>query len=274
MPLVEVARAPASGDKAVSTLASWAIALGKTPVVVRDSPGFVVNRILMPYLNEAVLLIGEGVNVEEIDAVMKRFGMPMGPLELLDQIGLDVAAHVAASMQPALAGRFPSLGAFEQLREKGWLGQKSGKGFYLHRGKKLIVNALAQNLLQSTHDDAEPRLDPALPPATRRREARERMVLLMVNEAALALSEELAADASRIDLAMVLGTGWAPHRGGPLHYADTRGLADMAAALTDLAARYGKRFEPCAELRTRAETDRTFLGGAGMRTAQESRPTG
>src|SRR5262249_22797864 len=144
-------------------------------------------------------------------------------------------------------------------REKGWLGQKSGKGFYQYRGKKRSVNALAQNLLQSTHDPSLPRLDAALPPATRQREARERMVLLMVNEAALVLAEGLAADAAHIDLAMVLGTGWAPHRGGPLHYADTRGVGDVVAALTDLAARYGKRFEPCAELRARADAGRTFI---------------
>lgn len=261
MPLVEVARTLASDDRALATLTAWAVALGKTPVLVRDSPGFVVNRILMPYLNEAVLLVGEGVNIDELDKVMKRFGMPMGPLELLDQIGLDVAAHVAASMQPALAGRFPSLGAFEYLCEKGWLGQKSGKGFYLHQKKKLKVNVLAQNLLRSLHDDALPRLDPALPPVTRLREARERMVLLMVNEAALSLAEGQAADAGRIDLAMVLGTGWAPHRGGPLHYADTRGLNEVATTLTELTTRYGKRFEPCTELRTRAEAGRLFISG-------------
>jgi 3-hydroxyacyl-CoA dehydrogenase / enoyl-CoA hydratase / 3-hydroxybutyryl-CoA epimerase len=260
MPLVEVARAPASSDMALSTLAAWSIALGKTPVVVRDSPGFVVNRILMPYLVEAVLLIGEGMKVDEIDGTMKRFGMPMGPLELLDQIGLDVAAHVAASMQPAMAGRFPSLEAFERLRANEWLGQKSGKGFYLYRGKKLKVNALAQNLLRSVHDPSLPRLDPALPPATRLREARERVVLLMVNEAALALAEGLAADAAHIDLAMVFGTGWAPHRGGPLHYADTRGIADVVRSLSELAARYGKRFEPCADLRTRVESSKMFVG--------------
>ena len=252
MPLVEVARAPASSDSALSSLTAWSIALGKTPVLVRDSPGFVVNRILMPYLNEAMLLLGEGVPVEEIDRTMKRFGMPMGPLELLDQIGLDVAGHVAASMQPVLAGRFPALGAFERMREHGWLGQKSGKGFYLYHGKKLKVNTLAQNLLHSVHDVSLPRLDPALPPATRLREARERMVLLMVNEAALALTEGLAADASRIDLAMVLGTGWAPHRGGPLRYADTRGVAEVVRSLQELEGRYGRRLEPCEEMRSRA----------------------
>src|SRR5262249_2020405 len=136
---------------------------------------------------------------------------------------------------------------------------KSGKGFYQHRGKKPRVNALAQNLLRSLHDASRPHLDPALPPATRRHEARERMVLLMVNEAALALGEGLAADAGRIDLAMVLGTGWAPHRGGPLHYADTRGPAEVVAAPAELAGRYGPRFAPCAGLRTRADTGRLSI---------------
>jgi 3-hydroxyacyl-CoA dehydrogenase/enoyl-CoA hydratase/3-hydroxybutyryl-CoA epimerase len=248
MPLVEVVRAEGSGDRALSTLAGWAITLGKTPVVVRDGPGFVVNRILMPYLNEAVLLVGEGVAIDEIDAVMKRFGMPMGPLELLDQIGLDVAADVAKTTAGTAVAQ-PALGAFAQLRDKGWLGEKTGKGFYIHRGKRLTVNTLAQNLLRSFHDGSQPRLDPALPPATRQREARERMVLLMVNEAARALAEGMAADADHIDLAMVLGTGWAPHRGGPLHYADARGRADVVAALNQLAARYGPRFEPCRALR-------------------------
>jgi 3-hydroxyacyl-CoA dehydrogenase/enoyl-CoA hydratase/3-hydroxybutyryl-CoA epimerase len=241
---VEVARAPATSDNALSTLAAWATALGKTPVVVRDSPGFVVNRILMPYLNEAVLLVGEGVDIVEIDGTMRRFGMPLGPLELLDQIGLDVAAHVAASLGPALAGRFPSLGAFERMREHGWLGQKSGKGFYRYGGKRPKVNVLAQNLLRSLHDDTQPHLDTALPPTTRLHEARERMVLLMVNEAALVQKEGLAADADQIDLAMVLGTGWAPHRGGPLRYANARGRAEVTVALTDLAKRYGERFVP------------------------------
>ncbi len=116
MPLVEVARASASSELSLATLTQWAINLGKTPVLVRDSPGFVVNRILMPYLNEAVVLVSEGLDIEQVDRVMKRFGMPMGPLELLDQIGLDVAAHVAQSMQPVLAGRFEPNAAFEKMR--------------------------------------------------------------------------------------------------------------------------------------------------------------
>ncbi len=255
MPLVEVVRAPASSDAALATLAQWAIQLGKTPVVVRDSPGFVVNRILMPYLNEAVILVSEGLTIEQVDRVMKRFGMPMGPLELLDQIGLDVAAHVAQSMQPVLAGRFEPNAAFEKMRAAGLLGQKSGRGFYLHGGKKPKVNTQVQELLRGESSSA---VAQALPAAVRGTEGRERMVLLMVNEAALGLSENLTSSAAAMDLAMVLGTGWAPHRGGPLRYADDRGLADIAQALTALATRYGRRFEPCAELKRRAEANEPF----------------
>jgi 3-hydroxyacyl-CoA dehydrogenase/enoyl-CoA hydratase/3-hydroxybutyryl-CoA epimerase len=255
LPLVEVARAPASGEQPLVTLTKWAIDLGKMPVVVRDSPGFVVNRILMPYLNEAVILVSEGLKIEQVDRAMKRFGMPMGPLELLDQIGLDVAAHVAQSMQPVLAGRFEPNTAFEKMRAGGLLGQKNGRGFYLHGGKKPKVNAQVQELLRGLHPAGAA---PMLPAAVRVGEGRERMVLLMVNEAALGLSESLATSAATIDLAMVLGTGWAPHRGGPLRYADDRGLADVVQALTSLAARHGRRFEPCAELKRRAGANEPF----------------
>src|SRR5262249_29505086 len=196
--------------------------------------------------------------IDQVDHVMRRFGMPMGPLELLDQIGLDVAAHVASSLGPTAADRFPPNTAFEQMRERGWLGVKSGRGFYNHRGKRQRVNLLAQNLPLSESDSATAALAKALAPAARLVQARERMVLLMVNEAVLALGEGVAANAEAIDLAMIMGTGGAPHRGGPLHYADDRGLADVMKALSDLAARHGKRFELCAELRRRAEAGEPF----------------
>ncbi len=258
MPLVEVARTPRSSESTLAVLAQWALDLGKTLVIVRDSPGFVVNRILMPYLNEAVLLVAEGLRIDHLDATMRRFGMPMGPLELLDQIGLDIAAHVADSMRPVLEGRFAPNPAFERLRAKGWLGQKSGRGFYIYQGKRPKINRLAQNLLQSEADEKGASLTRALSPAARLSEARERMVLLMVNEAARGLSEGLAANADVIDLAMVFGTGWAPHRGGPLHYADNRGLKDVLQALGILASRRGARFEPCAELTRRALATEAF----------------
>src|SRR5207302_2831278 len=116
---------------------------------VKNSPGFVVNRILMPYLNEAVLLVGEGLTIPQVDAVMTRFGMPMGPLELLDQVGLDVAAHIATAMQPAFGNRFSPNPGFELMPQKGWLGQKNGIGFYRYRGRKKRFNEWAEKSLRA-----------------------------------------------------------------------------------------------------------------------------
>jgi 3-hydroxyacyl-CoA dehydrogenase/enoyl-CoA hydratase/3-hydroxybutyryl-CoA epimerase len=256
MPLVEVVRTPATSAEVIDRLVRFAIDLGKTPVRVGDRPGFVVNRILMPYLNEALLLIGEGMKIREADRLMKRFGMPMGPLELLDQIGLDVAAHVGQLVRQQLGGRYEPHPGFEAMRQQGWLGQKTGIGFYVHKGRSLKVHKPAQELLRSL--ESGPALGMTLPPAARLADARERLVLLMVNEAALGLSEGLADDAATIDLAMVFGTGWAPHRGGPLRYADDRGLADVVRALEGLTGRLGPRFEACAELKRRAETEQAF----------------
>lgn len=258
MPLVEVAHAPATTREAVATLTQWAIKLGKTPVVVKDSPGFVVNRILIPYLNEAVLLVAEGMAPERVDEAMRRFGMMAGgPLEVIDVVGLDVAAHIARTVQPAFADRFPPNPVFEALARRGWLGQKSGRGFYAYAGKKKRVNAEALPVVREAQANRGSLLS-SLPPPTQQREATERMVLLMVNEAAAAVGEGLVAHPDLIDRAMVFGTGWAPHRGGPLRYADDRGPADVVRALNDLARRLGPRFAPCAELTRRAESGQRF----------------
>ncbi len=264
MQLVEIVRTPATNEGTIAVLVQWAIALGKTPIVVRDSPGFVVNRVLTPYLNEAAVLVAEGMGIKEIDRVMKRFGMMMGPLEVLDQVGLDVAAHVAESMAPLMAGRLEANAVLAKMRERNWLGQKTGRGFYIHRGRARTVNRLAENLLRAEAVPETASLSQALPPEAREAEACERLVLLTVNEAAMALGEGLAESAETIDLAMVLGTGWAPHRGGPLRYADERGQAAVVEALNGLAARHGRRFEPCQELRKRAEAGARFTRpGAG-----------
>jgi 3-hydroxyacyl-CoA dehydrogenase/enoyl-CoA hydratase/3-hydroxybutyryl-CoA epimerase len=243
LPLVEVVRGPATNDASAEKARSWAAALGKTPVIVKDSPGFVVNRVLMPYLDEAVRLVREGVEIEDVDRAMRRFGMPMGPLELLDQIGIDVAAHVARSLPKEHTTRFPPSPAFERMVEKGWLGVKKDIGFYKYNKKKLgniellpLIRDVPESLLAS------------LPVDVQIRECRERMVLLMLNEASACLAEGLA-DADTIDLAMVMGTGWAPHRGGPLHYLRERGEGEVAKTLRSLAERLGPRFEPCGALK-------------------------
>jgi 3-hydroxyacyl-CoA dehydrogenase/enoyl-CoA hydratase/3-hydroxybutyryl-CoA epimerase len=263
MPLAEVVRAPATDEATVGSLTQWAIDVGKTPVVVKDSPGFVVNRILMPYLNEAVVLLAERMNAADlgagatagIDRVMRRFGMPMGPLEVLDQVGIDVAAHVERSLRPAFADRFTPNPAFGRMLERGWFGQKSGAGFYLYKGKSKKPNPQIRQVFsedmvsrqQGDHSDGD---------------VRDRLVLLMVNEAAACLAEGIAANPDTIDLAMVFGTGWAPHRGGPLHYADTVGLATVVKRLDELARSHGPRFEPCAELRRRTEGGEPFYPAA------------
>jgi 3-hydroxyacyl-CoA dehydrogenase/enoyl-CoA hydratase/3-hydroxybutyryl-CoA epimerase len=253
MPLIEIARTPRTNEVTVAVLSRLAVALGKTPIIVQDSPGFVVNRILMPYLNEAATLVGEGLTVKEVDDVMTRFGMVMGPLAVLDQVGLDVAAHVAQAMQPVVGDRFPANPGFELMQQRGWLGQKSGVGFYDHRGKRVRGNDLAQNALVAVHADPSAALSKSLPFPVRLQQARERMVLLMVNEAALCLSEGLAEKDANIDLAMVLGAGWAPHRGGPLQYARDRGVSEIIKALSALAGRLGPRFTPSAALNSLAE---------------------
>jgi 3-hydroxyacyl-CoA dehydrogenase/enoyl-CoA hydratase/3-hydroxybutyryl-CoA epimerase len=272
MELVEVARTPTTDPRAVELLTAWSIRLGKTPVPVQDSPGFLVNRILMPYLSEAVLLVTEGMKIQRIDHVMHRFGMggpsPMGPLELLDQVGLDVAAHIARELRPVFGTRFAVLSqdgkadAFEELVQRGWLGQKNGIGFYRYRGKRRRANKFAANLLREGRQG--PALLASLPAAVQQAQARERLVLGMVNEAAACLEEGLAEDAAAIDLAMVLGTGWAPHRGGPLRYAQDRGFAEVVRKLTELARTHGPRFEPCAELRRLAERSEVSNAASGL----------
>jgi 3-hydroxyacyl-CoA dehydrogenase/enoyl-CoA hydratase/3-hydroxybutyryl-CoA epimerase len=247
MPLVEVVRGPATDDATVAALMQFASALGKLPVTVKDSPGFLVNRILTPYLIEAVVLLDEMQSVDKIDQLMRRFGMPMGPLELLDQIGLDVAAHVQESLKPVFQGRLAQPPDFARFRAEGWLGQKSGVGFYRYTGKARKPNTALRFSQQSQA------------PAMSLEQYRDRMVLLTVNEAAACLGEGIAADAETIDLAMVFGTGWAPHRGGPLQYADDRGVPEIVRALEALQQTLRHpRFEPCAELRRRAASGTPF----------------
>jgi 3-hydroxyacyl-CoA dehydrogenase/enoyl-CoA hydratase/3-hydroxybutyryl-CoA epimerase len=210
-----------------------------------------------------VRLVGEGLKIKEIDRLMRRFGMPMGPLELLDQIGLDVAAHVARLVCQQLGQPLGQAAVFEKMREQGWLGEKVEIGFYVHRKRKAKVHRAAQELVRQV--SPEPSLSAKLPAAVRLAEARERMVLLMVNEAAVAVAKGLA-DAATTDLAMVFGTGWAPHRGGPLRYADDRGLADIVRTLEQFATRLGPRFTPCAELKRRLSSGERFRS-AGERGA-------
>ena len=252
MPLVEVVRGSRSDDASLATALAVATRIGKTPVLVSDAPGFLVNRILVPYLAEALLLGGEGVPITAIDDAARRWGMPMGPFELLDEIGLDIAHHVLKS----LGGTTPPakvVAAFDRAMEQKWLGKKAGRGFYVHdTGRKRraagdssplsvneeLVSVLATN---TTALDADA--------------IQWRLVLPMVNEAARALEEGVTGSADAIDLAMVLGTGFAPFRGGMIHFTNSIGAAEVVRRLEEHATKHGSRFAPAKLLREAASSN-------------------
>lgn len=225
MPLVEVVQGPASGPEALRAASAFARKLDKLPLPCRSAPGFVVNRVLMPYLQEAMRAAEDGLPFALIDAAAVRFGMPMGPIELADVVGLDVAEHVGAIVARAL-GRPPVEPRMLRERlDRGKLGRKSGEGFYPWRdGKPVKQPAKAE------------------PPA----DLTDRLMLILVNECVACLREGIAAEADFIDAALIFGSGFAPFRGGPLCYARARGVAAVTGRLRELAERYGARFQPDA----------------------------
>lgn len=251
MPLVEIIPTRKTDAAVVATAVSLVKRLGKTPVLVEDQPGFLVNRILLPYLSEAALLLEEGASIQEIDLAMRDFGMPMGPLELLDEIGIDVAAKVAHSLLGRLGKAYHSPAILDLLQSAGHLGRKSGLGFYRHprgRGRKEPeeegIRPYLQEALRS--DPMVPRRDISA------REVRERLVFLMVNEAMSSLREGVVSSADDIDLALILGAGFPAFRGGLLQYAESQGAAVLVAQLEKLSERYGPRFAPDGLLRDRS----------------------
>lgn len=204
MQLVEVVRTPATSEETLASAIAFVRSIGKLPVVVKDSPGFLVNRILMPYLVEAALVFERGGDPEEIDKAMLDFGMPMGPLRLLDEVGLDVAAHVAKTLAEAYPDRMQVPELLATLLAGGHAGRKAGTGFYEYDGHRTTPNPVAM-ALRTGNEPAPPDLQ-------------SRLALCMSREARLCLEEHVAETADDIDLAMVLGTGYAPFRGGPLQY--------------------------------------------------------
>jgi 3-hydroxyacyl-CoA dehydrogenase/enoyl-CoA hydratase/3-hydroxybutyryl-CoA epimerase len=253
MPLVEIVRAPRTDDASLATAVALASRLGKTPVLVNDATGFLVNRLLIPHLAEALVMATEGVSIPVIDEAMKRWGMPMGPFELLDEIGLDVAVHVLKSLSHVQSHPVALPPAIEQAVAQRWLGKKSGKGFYIHSGKrgrsaKITPNEELMRLLAPLASAAAPSQE----------EIQWRLVLPMVNEAARTLSEGITDSADDIDLATVLGLGFAPFRGGLAKFADDAGLDKVLAGLEELTVRHGPRFAPAELLRELADTHRKF----------------
>jgi 3-hydroxyacyl-CoA dehydrogenase/enoyl-CoA hydratase/3-hydroxybutyryl-CoA epimerase len=224
LPLIEVIHSPGTEAAALQTATAFTRKLDKLPVPCRSAPGFIVNRVLMPYLHEAMYAAQQGVPITAIDDAAVAFGMPMGPIELADVVGLDVAANVGQIIAADLGRPAPSLSRLRELITLGKLGRKSGAGFYLWKDGKAVKPPA-----------------PAEPPP---RDLIDRLILVLVNECAACLRERIAEDADLIDAAVIFGTGFAPFRGGPLAYARARGVAAVVERLEELAARYGARFQP------------------------------
>jgi 3-hydroxyacyl-CoA dehydrogenase/enoyl-CoA hydratase/3-hydroxybutyryl-CoA epimerase len=251
MQLVEVIAAPQTAPEALARAVRFVQRLGRLPVVVKDSPGFLVNRILMPYLIEAGDLFEHGASLENLDEAMLDFGMPMGPMRLLDEVGVDVARHVAQTLAASFSDRMLVPAVLDKMVEAGLLGRKCGRGFYLYGksgkpGPNPAVAILQGGIRQQTAA------------AITRVELQERMVFLMVNEAAHCLEEQIVGAPEDVDFAMVMGTGFAPFRGGPLRYADSLGVEKIVGAMEILADGGATQFKPCGLLRRMAATGAKF----------------
>jgi 3-hydroxyacyl-CoA dehydrogenase/enoyl-CoA hydratase/3-hydroxybutyryl-CoA epimerase len=222
LPLVEVVRAVTSSEDALNAGLSFSRQIGKLPLPCRSQPGFLVNRVLAPYMAEAMDLLHEDVPMALIDQMAVEFGMPVGPIELIDSVGVDVALHVARILSPVVGRSVaPEL---EELVAEGRLGQKTGHGFYRYRDNKPLR--------------AREPAGPARP------DIQERLIMALLNEAAACLADNIVDDPELLDAGVIFGTGFAPFRGGPLHYAQKVGIPEVVATLERLAETHGPRFTP------------------------------
>jgi len=237
MPLVEVIRGKDTSDETIATTFQLAKKLGKTPIVVGDGPGFLVNRLLMPYMVEAVSLLEEGHSLESIDKTMENFGMPMGPFELFDEVGIDVANKVSHILAATMGDRMAESDLIENMVKDGRLGKKNSKGFYRYAGKKKINDPSVSSYISTKEKTL-----------LSSEELIERMIYPMINEAIRCLEEKIANRPQDVDLGMIFGTGFAPFRGGLLTYADTESISKVFDKLSSFSELYGPRFKPSSAL--------------------------
>ena len=248
MKLVEVVVGRETAPGTIEAALAFTRQIGKLPVVVQDSPGFLVNRVLFPYLLDAAELYESGVSASEIDDALLEWGMPMGPLRLIDEIGLDITVDIAETLAGPLGDRARTPEILRKMQAAKMLGRKSGGGFYKYEGRKQTPNeALQEWRLESGENFAAENL-------------RNRLIFLMVNEAARCLEEGVVAAAEDADFGMMMGTGFAPFRGGPLRFADHFGLKKLVAEMDGLHSRAGDKFVPAEILRKHAQEGTTFYG--------------
>ncbi|GIU44411.1 fatty acid oxidation complex subunit alpha [Shewanella sairae] len=251
MPLVEVIAHEKTSAKTIATTVAFAKKQGKTPIVVQDGAGFYVNRILALYMNEAAQLLLEGQSVEHLDKALVKFGFPVGPMTLLDEVGIDVGAKISPILEKELGDRFKAPEAFDKLLADDRKGRKNGKGFYLYGGKKK-----AKQVDESVYSvlGLKPGVD------TEASEVAQRCVVQMLNEAVRCLEENIIANPRDGDIGAIFGIGFPPFLGGPFHYIDSLGAANLVKILENYQARYGNRFEPAVRLKLMAEEGSRFFG--------------
>ncbi len=250
MPLVEVIPHRATSDQTVVNIVALARKQGKTPIVVADKPGFYVNRILAPYINEAMRCLLDGEPVEHIDRALVKFGFPVGPIQLLDEVGIDVGSKITPVLQQAYGERFAAPDAFAAVLNDGRKGRKNGKGFYLygsrHRQQKKADPSLYALL--------------GIKPLAKQSEAQiaERCVMMMLNEAVRCLDEQVIRQPRDGDIGAVFGIGFPPFLGGPFRYLDQFGAAQAVNTLNRLKQQYGERFTPCQALENATQEQKKF----------------
>ena len=249
MPLLEIITTKHTADWVTATAYEVGIKQGKTVIVVNDGPGFYTTRILAPYMNEALLLLEEGASIEFLDKIMKQFGFPVGPMALLDEVGIDVGTHVGETMTPVFRARgsYKTSTAAQELMDAGYLGRKNKKGLYRYEGKKKEANVEVYDFfggIKRTDPDAET--------------ARQRLALMMINEAAYCLQEEILRSATDGDLGAILGLGFPPFTGGPFRYIDQLGAQTVVDRLKKFAGEFGPRFQPAGILVEYVETGKKF----------------
>jgi 3-hydroxyacyl-CoA dehydrogenase/enoyl-CoA hydratase/3-hydroxybutyryl-CoA epimerase len=249
MPLVEIIRGDKTSDETTMTAVAFAKRLGKTPIVVKNSPGFLVNRILGPYINEAAKMLEEGAKIDEIDNAMIEFGMPMGPLNLLDEVGIDVGYKVASILQEAFSDRIVPSTVIERLNKDGRLGKKGGRGLYVYQGKQKVVDQAIYKLIHDIVDASQ-----ELP----RELIQDRLYFIMLKEGLLCLEEEIVRHPRDVDAGMIFGTGFPPFRGGLIKQADNMGTASCVEQMNALRDKFGERFAPPQSLVDLARKDGTF----------------
>jgi 3-hydroxyacyl-CoA dehydrogenase/enoyl-CoA hydratase/3-hydroxybutyryl-CoA epimerase len=253
MPLAEIIAHDKTSDQTISTTVAFAKKQGKTPIVVKDKAGFYVNRILAPYMNEAAMLLLAGEPIDKLDKALVNYGFPVGPMQLLDEVGIDIGAKIGPILQKELGDRFAAPAAFDKLIADGRLGKKAGKGFYLYpKGKK------AAKAKKQVDESIYSLLNVKAAGTLSAQEIAERCTYMMLNEAARCLDEGIMRNARDGDIGAIFGIGFPPFVGGPFRLIDKIGAVQLVSQLNQWASQHGERFTPCDALKKMAEDGKTY----------------